>query len=111
MKGSKERLIAIGNRVKVVREAMDLTQEEFANRYGYARTTLAKLEAGLRDFKSTELVTLAEQLNVSCDYLLGSSHAGELTKIMLKITLKKFLACAVKHHDELLKELALEIEI
>ena len=69
--GSKQRLRSIGSRVKLAREKMDLTQEQFADKYGYARTTLAKLEAGHRDFKSTEIVTLAEQLGVSCDYLLG----------------------------------------
>jgi len=73
---NKRRLMSIGNRVKLRREKMGLTQEQFADKYGYARTTLAKLEAGLRDFKSTEIIALAEQLKVSCDYLLGRSRAA-----------------------------------
>ena len=71
---NKRRLLSIGNKVKLAREEMNLTQEQFADKYGYARTTLAKLEAGIRDFKSTEIITLAKQLNVSCDYLLGLSE-------------------------------------
>jgi transcriptional regulator with XRE-family HTH domain len=74
--GAKAKLLEIGWRVKKAREAMGLTQEQFADKYGYPRTTLAKLESGHRDFKSTEIVTLAEQLNVSCDYLLGRSRAA-----------------------------------
>jgi len=73
---NKARLISIGDKVKSAREGMGFTQEQFADKFGYARTTLAKLEAGLRDFKSTEIVTLSEQLNVSCDYLLGRARAA-----------------------------------
>lgn len=73
---NKRRLKSIGSKVKLAREGMGLTQEQFADKFGYARTTLAKLEAGLRDFKSTEIIKLAEQLNVSCDYLLGRTRAA-----------------------------------
>ena len=68
---NKARLMEIGGRVKLEREKMGLTQEQFADKFGYPRSTVGKLEAGLRDFKSTEILTLAEQLGVSCDYLLG----------------------------------------
>ena len=71
---SKERTLkSIGWRVKERREAMGLTQEQFADKYEYARTTLAKLEAGVRDFKSTEIIELAGQLKVSTDWLLGGA--------------------------------------
>lgn len=66
----------VGWKIGKVRQDMGLTQEEFAAKIGYARTTLAKLEAGLRDIKSTEIVELAEKLNVSCDYLLGRKMAA-----------------------------------
>jgi transcriptional regulator with XRE-family HTH domain len=75
---NKRRLMSIGWKVKEARERMGLTQEQFADKYGYARPTLAKLEAGIRDFKSTEIIKLAEQLNVSCDYLLGLTRAAPL---------------------------------
>lgn len=68
--GENKKRLSIGNIIAKEREKMGLTQEEFADKFGYARTTLAKLEAGIRDIKSTEIVTLAKQLNVSCDYLL-----------------------------------------
>jgi transcriptional regulator with XRE-family HTH domain len=68
---NKSALELIGERVQRKRREMGLTQEQFADKYGYPRTTLAKLEAGLRDFKSTEILLLSEQLGVSCDYLLG----------------------------------------
>jgi transcriptional regulator with XRE-family HTH domain len=82
---NKRRLISIGYKVKEAREKMGLTQEQFADKYGYARTTLAKLEAGIRDFKSTEIITLAEQLNVSCDYLLGRSRAAAPDNFMQEV--------------------------
>jgi transcriptional regulator with XRE-family HTH domain len=73
-KENKSPLELIGERVQLKRKEMGLTQEQFAEKYGYPRTTLAKLEAGLRDFKSSELLALAEQLGVSCDYLLGRTR-------------------------------------
>jgi hypothetical protein len=39
----------------------------------------------LRDFKSTEIITLAEQLNVSCDYLLGRSRAAAPDEFIQKV--------------------------
>jgi transcriptional regulator with XRE-family HTH domain len=72
---SEKRLKAIGWRIGKVRQDLSLTQEEFADKLGYARSTLAKLEAGLRDIKSTEILELAEKLGVSCDYLLGRTMA------------------------------------
>ena len=91
---NKRRLLSIGNKVKLAREEMNLTQEQFADKYGYARTTLAKLEAGIRDFKSTEIITLAKQLNVSSDYLLGLSE-GKTHKLddMQKATGLSVEAC------------------
>jgi len=82
---NKKRLLSIGVKVKLARETMGLTQEQFADKYGYARVTLGKLEAGLRDFKSTEIVTLAEQLGVSCDYLLGRSRAAAPDNFMQEV--------------------------
>lgn len=73
---TEKKLKEIGWKISKVRQNMDLTQEEFADKFGYARTTLAKLEAGLRDIKSTEIVELAEKLGVSCDYLLGRTMAA-----------------------------------
>jgi len=71
MSENQKKLTEIGSRLKLAREEAGLTQEQFAERYGYARSTLGKLEAGLRDFKSTEIIMLAKQLGMSCDYLLG----------------------------------------
>lgn len=77
---SETALENIGKRVKEGRGKMGLTQEEFADKYNYPRTTIAKIEAGLRDIKSAEIVKLAKQLGVTTDYLLGvepaPSHAA-----------------------------------
>lgn len=73
---NKKTLTQIGWKISKIRQNMGLTQEEFADKIGYARTTLAKLEAGLRDIKSSEIVDLAQKLDVSCDYLLGRTMAA-----------------------------------
>jgi len=94
---NKRKLQSMGWRVKQAREEMNLTQEQFADKYGYPRSTLAKLEAGIRDFKSTEIIKLAEQLNVSTDYLLGVTEVKSTD-----INIKTF-AEAIGLSDEVIK--------
>ncbi|MDR1066717.1 MAG: helix-turn-helix domain-containing protein [Clostridiales bacterium] len=76
MSENKSPLELIGEKVQLKRKELGMTQEQFADKYSYPRTTLAKLEAGKRDFKSTEILILAEQLGVSCDYLLGRTRTA-----------------------------------
>lgn len=95
----ENKLESIGKRIRAARKEMGLTQEEFAEKYGYTRTTLAKMEKGLRDIKSTEIVTLAEQLGVSCDYLLGRSRVATPDEFLQEIYKRYGLT------EEALKEL------
>jgi transcriptional regulator with XRE-family HTH domain len=107
---NKRRLIEIGGRVKRAREGMGLTQEQFADKYGYARTTIGKLEAGHRDFKSTEIVTLAEQLNVSCDYLLGRTRAAAPDDFIQEAVKRYGLSeQALKHLEQLNEPLDIDV--
>jgi DNA-binding XRE family transcriptional regulator len=63
-------LKGIGERIKQRRKELGLTQQMFSDRFGYERVTFARLETGRRDIKSSEIIALARQLNVSCDWLL-----------------------------------------
>ena len=94
----------IGFRIKQKREEMKLTQEEYADKFGYARSTLAKLEAGLRDFKSSEIVKFTKELGVSADWLLGISNDENSAAAAAKIKQMTVL-------DELLEKTGNEIPI
>lgn len=70
------------------------TQEELAALVGISRTAIARYESGDIEPKLKNLIAIAEQLNVSCDYLLGikvsSPYDLELSSEAL-IALNNFL--------------------
>lgn len=61
---------AIGNRIKQSRKAMEMTQDELAERAGYSnRSSIARIETGLADIPGEKLLLLANILNTSVQYL------------------------------------------
>lgn len=56
--------------LKVAREKAGYTQEQFAERLGVARTTVARYESGSRWPSKDMLVEMANILGCSIDYLL-----------------------------------------
>jgi len=60
-----------GDRLKAIRERRDLTQEELAERLGSGQSQLNKYENGKADPSPDVLVRLAEELEVTADWLLG----------------------------------------
>lgn len=70
----------IGQRVKELRKAHNLTQKTLAAKLqlaGYDVNDLAilRIEQGTRFIPDYEVVALAEVFNVSCEYLLGLTDA------------------------------------
>lgn len=58
-------------RLRHLREDMDLTQAELASMLGSTRQQVGKYEAGYQDMTTAKLAALCRALNVSADYLLG----------------------------------------
>lgn len=62
----------IYTRIKKLREAKGMTQEQLAEKTGYkTRSAINKIEAGLRDINQSQIVSFANALNVSPAYLMG----------------------------------------
>lgn len=89
-------------RLKELREKENLTQAEFAKKYNITRATYANYENGKTqpDFKI--LKKLAEQFNVSIDYLLGhktkqsldlSAFSEAKTNLLKMIAVQDDLTC------------------
>lgn len=66
----------IGERIEALRNAKNVTQQEMANALYVDRVTVSQWEAGNRDIKTANMVSIAKYFNVSCDYLLGCSRAA-----------------------------------
>lgn len=70
----------IGQRVKELRKAHNLTQKTLAAKlqlagYDFNDLTILRIEQGTRFVLDYEVVALAEVFNVSCEYLLGLTDA------------------------------------
>ena len=57
--------------LKFLRQSLGLTQEEFAQSVGVAKSTYSNYELGIREPRSDFWVTVAKKYNVSVDYLMG----------------------------------------
>lgn len=58
-------------RVKKLRKAKKLSQQELAEELGLTQTSISGIESGLRTTTIEKLILLAQFFEVSTDYLLG----------------------------------------
>lgn len=71
--------MSIGNRIKSAREALNMSQTELAEKTGYkSRSSIAKIELGLRDINQNQVYTFAEVLMVSPAYLMGIDNDNNI---------------------------------
>lgn len=66
-----------GDRIREIREAKHLTQDQLAEKTGISKGFLSDVENGKRNISSEYLLRIANALNASLDYLLrGASDAS-----------------------------------
>jgi len=71
-----ELVVEIGLRVRARRQAIGMTQDELANRTGYTRTSIVKIEGGEIDMPATKLIAVAKALDISSEYILFGEEEG-----------------------------------
>ncbi|MER1986615.1 MAG: helix-turn-helix transcriptional regulator [Solibacillus sp.] len=69
----------IGSKIISLREKRGWTQRELANRVNLNVSVMNRIESNERPIKDNELLTLANVLDVSTDYLLGRTNTPALT--------------------------------
>lgn len=63
--------MTLGDRIRLRREELRMSQEELATRLGYkSRSTIAKIESGENDLTQSKIVAFAEALNTTVRWLL-----------------------------------------
>lgn len=72
-------MMSFAKRLRALRNARNLTQQEVANRLGIHRSTYAKYETGDNEPDHETLQRLADFFDVSVDYLLGHSEGKDST--------------------------------
>ena len=70
----------LGVRVAAARRDVGLTQEECASRVGIARSALAKIETGIRGVSATELVRLAQALQMRVEWFFEDAPQAVLSR-------------------------------
>lgn len=65
------------NRIRDLREDMDLRQIDVANATGIDQKTLSNYETGKTNPDSYAIIKLADFFNVSADYLIGRDNEKE----------------------------------
>lgn len=71
-------------RIVDLREKLGMTQVELANKMGFDKSTMSKVENGTRKVSSDELEHLSSIFNVSADYLLGTNTSNSSKDVDLK---------------------------
>lgn len=70
--------MGIGDNIRQRRCELGMSQHELAERMGYnSRSTINKIEVGVSDVSHTKILQFAEALNVSLDYLIGTTSISE----------------------------------
>lgn len=68
------------NRLKDLREDLDLSQKELAAKLGYHTTTYQRWEESVHSIKLIDAINIADFFGVSLDYLAGRTNYKEIHK-------------------------------
>ena len=86
----------IGNRIRIKREKMGMTQEQLASKLGYkSKSSITKIENGTRDLRQKNIKAIADALDTTPSYLMGwddeeaSNTTSDEFYVKLGIALKK----------------------
>lgn len=63
-------LTLLGNRIRAAREKKGITQEELADRINISPSHISVIERGVKTARIDTVVRIANELDVSADYLL-----------------------------------------
>lgn len=77
MPKSREEPTGFGERLRQVREGAGLTQQELADRIGFHKLSVAKLEQGIREPTWATVLALADALSVSTEVFRPKDGAAE----------------------------------
>ena len=80
------------NRIKDLREDMDLRQIDVANAVALDQRTLSNYETGKTNPDSVSLIKLADFFGVSIDYLVGYSNINVKTNKDISLRLEKIIS-------------------
>ena len=98
----------IGQRVKIIRENMNMTKEDFAKLIGMTGQYLGTVEKGIHGLTVEKIIKICKIGNYSADYLLFGTETNtnkNIENILSDLTIEQ-----INNAFEILKSLALFIK-
>lgn len=91
----------LGDRLRKAREAMNYTQEELASVIGSGSKEIWRYENGKSRPTSDTIAKIAQELNISSDYLLGISDDPKPGLAISELSVKeKLIVIALRSGDK-----------
>ncbi|MBR3723399.1 MAG: helix-turn-helix transcriptional regulator [Selenomonadaceae bacterium] len=81
----KELNVAIGGRIRKVREHQHYTREQIAEKADISAQFLADIENGYKSMTAATIINLANALHISTDYILLGTEPNNNTETMDEI--------------------------
>lgn len=76
----------LGNKIKAIRTARNLTQQEVADRLGVSRVYYSQWESDNRRISADQLIQLAHTMQVTLDYFDDKAAERSMYEILLQIS-------------------------
>lgn len=86
------------NRIRELRKERSLSQEAFAQIFGVTQQSISRMESGAYDIPTDILIRMAEQFNITTDYILGLSDVKRSPDMQVRLNRK-----LDQYHDILLR--------
>lgn len=78
--------MTIGQRVKVRREELGMSQDELAKKIGYkSKSSINKIELGFRDLTQSKIKAIADALDTTPSYIMGWDEEKEVESSLEKV--------------------------
>ena len=94
----------MGERIAFARVSKNLTQKELSTLVNVSESTLARFEKGMREPRASTVISIAQVLNVSCDYLMGLTDVLEPYTLLGSDKIKNDLGKIFESAEKLLKQ-------
>ena len=78
---------SIGQRIKLIRQKVGLSQDEFAKKLGYSKRALINWEKGIADPSVSLLQTLLQEYSVDLEWLVTGASLSEQEGVHRTLTI------------------------
>ena len=88
--------MSIGNRIKIRREELGMTQDELAQRLGYkSRSSVNKIELNQRNLPQAQIKAIANILDTTPSYIMGWDEEENIEQIQTELEIVEMIS---KHY-------------